>query len=165
MSDSPHRIRFFFWLNMEKSDEESVADIIERLKTARRYTAAVRDGLRLVWDLSQGKTDVLLELFPWVATKFATSSGGTDSGGVSKAELEQMLKKMLKEAQNGPLMKEAAPAGLKPLGGLSQIAAKPLAAPSFEDDDDFTLAVNKATGNNSNANDNFIKSMMALQSH
>jgi hypothetical protein len=159
---NPYRLQFKFWLDITRPDEESIADIIEKLKNARRYTAAVRDGLRLVWDLGQGKTDVLLELFPFVKAALAPSAdGSSDSGGVSKADIER-LEKLIKEAQHGPLMKEASTTGLQPVGLKTLSGVKPLAAPVYEDDEEMVLSVSKAEGNG-DAGMNFLKSMMALQ--
>lgn len=60
------RRRFFFWLDDDKDDEQSIIEMVKNLKHNRQFTATIRDGIRLVNDLRQGKTDVLLELFPWV---------------------------------------------------------------------------------------------------
>lgn len=63
------RIRFDFQLNITKPDEEWLAGQIEILKAQRKYVTFIRDGLRLMIDLSQGKTNVLFELFPWLQEK------------------------------------------------------------------------------------------------
>lgn len=60
------RSRFSFWLDINKRDEHNLIGIINELKAARRFSRAIRDGIRLVYDLSSGRTDVLIELFPWV---------------------------------------------------------------------------------------------------
>lgn len=65
-----HRIGFKFWLNMNKADEEAIADQIELLKNERSFTEVIRDGIRLICDLRKGKLDVLFELFPWVRAEF-----------------------------------------------------------------------------------------------
>ena len=63
---SVHRIRFNFWLNMEKEDEEEIADKIELLKNERLFTATIREGIQLITSLRDGNLDVLFELFPWI---------------------------------------------------------------------------------------------------
>lgn len=60
------RLRFMFWLDLSKEDEFVLSQHIRELKLERTFVKAVRDGLRLVNDLKNGRTDVLRELFPWV---------------------------------------------------------------------------------------------------
>lgn len=69
--DKRYRFQLRFWLNLEKSEESWLADYIAFLKAKRNFQDTVRLGLRLIYDLRQGKTDVLLELFPFVAEVFA----------------------------------------------------------------------------------------------
>lgn len=65
MSPKPrYRLQFKFWLNLKADKERRVADIIELLKNERSFTRAIVDGLLLMWDLRQGRADVLLDLFP-----------------------------------------------------------------------------------------------------
>lgn len=152
---NPYRLQFKFWLDVNKPGEESIADIIEKLKNTRRYTEAVRSGLRLFWDLSQGKTDVLLELFPFV--KQALGNGGGDDSGGLRDEIAE-LKALIQEGRIEPIAPPA-PTGLKPLGGLKQFAA-----PSFADEDeDMGLVVSKAEGGGNDATQNFLNAMFALQ--
>jgi hypothetical protein len=66
MMGKSFRMRFTFWLDLNKSDESELADIVDTLKSQRGYASAIRDGLRLVWELRQGKTEHLLKLFPFV---------------------------------------------------------------------------------------------------
>jgi hypothetical protein len=64
------RLRFTFWLDMLKEGELAVAEAIQKLKVDRLFAETVRDGIRLVCDLRDGKLDVLFELFPWVRAEF-----------------------------------------------------------------------------------------------
>ncbi len=57
-----------FWLDADKPDEQTLIDACEDLKGRKMFAKVVRDGLRLMLDLRQGKTDVLHELFPWTKT-------------------------------------------------------------------------------------------------
>jgi hypothetical protein len=66
----PYRPRFNFWLNMDKPEEKLIANKIKALKLETLFTATIRDGIRLVCDLRDGKLDVLFELFPWVRAEF-----------------------------------------------------------------------------------------------
>jgi hypothetical protein len=61
------RLRFTFWLDMQKPDETELAETIEILKQNRSFVATIRDGIRLICDLKAGQTEVLFELFPWVS--------------------------------------------------------------------------------------------------
>jgi hypothetical protein len=158
-SDNPksYRLMYKFWLDMMKPEEEALADMIEKMKSARSYASAVRDGLRLINDLRQGNVTVLLELFPFVKTALA-SGGNDDNGGISKADLER-LEALIKESQLQPIAPPlAASGGLKPLGGL-----KPIAPPAYDEDEGMSLVVSKAEGGGDDATQNFLKSMMALQ--
>jgi hypothetical protein len=66
----PYRPRFNFWLNMDKPEEKLIANKIQALKLETLFTATIRDGIRLICDLRDGKLDVLFELFPWVRAEF-----------------------------------------------------------------------------------------------
>jgi hypothetical protein len=64
------RMRFTFWLDLLKTDEADLAALIEQYKEARAFVGAIRDGLRLISDLKQGRVGVLLEIAPWVQEYF-----------------------------------------------------------------------------------------------
>ena len=68
MSTRRFRLRYVFWLDMNKSDEATIAEQIETLKSERSFASTIRDGIRLISDLRAGQVDVLFELFPWVRT-------------------------------------------------------------------------------------------------
>ena len=61
------RKRIEAWLRLDKPEEcDLLNTIIPELKAQRAYSAAIRDGLRIIWELRQGKTDHLLKLFPFL---------------------------------------------------------------------------------------------------
>lgn len=60
------RFQFKFWLDWLKPTEQALAERLEDLRLARKLAPTIRNALRLFFDLSDGKTDVLKELFPWV---------------------------------------------------------------------------------------------------
>lgn len=64
------RIMFRFWLDDTKSEENELIGQVNNLKQGRSFTSTIRDGIRLVCDLCDGKLDVLFELFPWVRAEF-----------------------------------------------------------------------------------------------
>ena len=58
------RLRFMFWLDLNKPDENDLAETIGQLKQERSFSRAIRQGLRLWTSLRQRDVSVLLELFP-----------------------------------------------------------------------------------------------------
>lgn len=78
MGKDRHRIGYTFWLDLKKPQEEKLSDVIELLKNKRSFASTIRDGLRLIHDLREGRVDVLHELFPW--TKIAMQSPAPPSG-------------------------------------------------------------------------------------
>ncbi|MEL6524078.1 MAG: hypothetical protein AAFQ07_00075 [Chloroflexota bacterium] len=69
-SDTIQRKRYSFWLDRRKPDERAVESLISQMKADRAFTPSIRNGLRLMADLQDGKLDVLFELFPWVRAEF-----------------------------------------------------------------------------------------------
>jgi hypothetical protein len=55
-----------FDLDIVKPSELRLYELLLSAKKTRKYSGLVRDGIRLVHDLRNGKTDVLFELFPWI---------------------------------------------------------------------------------------------------
>ena len=149
--NTPHRIRFNFWLNLDKPDESEIADKIELLKNERSFTSTIRDGIRLIVDLRKGNTDVLFELFPLMKAKLQGRAGD----GNLKREIDR-LEQLILQQSNQPVMKSVS-GGLSPIGGT-----KPLPPPAFDNDLDMSLTVNKAQGNGQAAQ-NFLQSMQTLQ--
>lgn len=70
MTTESFRKRFTFWLDLCKDDELTLAEEIDTLKKRRQFASYIRDGLRLLIDLKTGRTEVLLELFPWIRQHF-----------------------------------------------------------------------------------------------
>lgn len=58
--------QYRFLLNVAKAEEQELSEIIRDLKSKRSFSHAIRTGLRLVWSLMQGRTDILVAEFPWV---------------------------------------------------------------------------------------------------
>lgn len=92
MAADRHRIRYAFWLDIKKSDEEKLSDDIELLKNKRSFAKAIRDGLRLILSLREGSVDVLLELFPFVKEKLQPSPMPSDDDLKRRLDwMEQLL--------------------------------------------------------------------------
>lgn len=240
MANESYRLMYRFWLNIAKPAEEVIADKIEILKNERLFSQTIRDGIRLICDLRDGRLDVLFELFPWVKAEFmeyirevqpvpAEESRGTElpaappspvvqqtpqqvpaekqwleaeqerleaerkwhekrmrdaekalaaerekieserrqTQGLLQQQLER-LEQILLQQGNKPIL-----GGLQPIsngggdpsnvGGINSLNVPQVAPPVYDDDDDdLTLEITKAKGN-SNATQNFLKSMQALQ--
>jgi hypothetical protein len=61
-----------FELDWANDFDYQLAGHVKWLKSQRKFTSTFRDALRLLWDLQQGKTDVLRELFPHIGDLFAS---------------------------------------------------------------------------------------------
>jgi hypothetical protein len=69
-TDPTYRTQHRFWLDTNRQDERELAEYIVALKEKRTFISTLRDALRLIRDLRQGRVEVLLGLFPWVADYF-----------------------------------------------------------------------------------------------
>jgi len=150
------RMRFVFWLNLANPIELNLAEILENSRTQRQFTGIIRDGIRLIFDLRQGKTDVLLELFPWVKASLSESEKATSNTALHH-QLERLEQLILQQG--------AVPVQL-PAHSTNQSGPKALDVPRFdlptiEDDDDDTIVLKRDTSTNSAMN--FVNSMLNLQ--
>ena len=91
MDKKRFRTRFVFWLDLEKQDENQIAEQIDVLKQERSFSKVIRDGIRLICDLRAGRTDILLELFPWVTERFQQPQNDT----TELAALVEQFKSMM----------------------------------------------------------------------
>lgn len=57
------RQQFKFWLDDQKPDEAQLIEVIDDLKANRAFSEALRTGLKLYADLSEGDTSLLFERF------------------------------------------------------------------------------------------------------
>lgn len=160
MSAPRFRLQFKFWLNVNKADEYELASIIDELKQGGSFTKAIRDGLRLIVDLWQGRVEVLLALFPWVEDyffeRFSEARPISDQAIVAQlAKLEQLLV----EQGNKPISSiEVTGGNPKPL--IPDGKPRTLAVPD-RDDDEVALVVNKAASDGKSAQ-NFLDSAFGL---
>lgn len=131
-----YRVQHRFWLDLKKDHEDRLDEWLHSLKQSRQFVSTVRDSLRLFFDLKNGKTDVLLELFPFAS---------------EQRQLQQQLGRL--EA----MLTQPSPAnGPKPLTALPNTLRKVV-----DDGDDDLLVIGKDTSTNSA--ENFLSSMMRLQ--
>lgn len=154
------RERVDFWLDLLKPDEGELLQVIETLKKQRLFTKTVRDGIWLVWDLSHGRTNALLELFPWVAEHFQ----GTRDSGLTVDQVREIIRLEADDVAIEPETLGVAPTlvsgNLKSLAGSS----KPLPGSSDHDDLAGLLEVKDVSSESGGvATQNFISSMLAMQ--
>lgn len=167
MSSPRFRLRFTFWLDMLKKEEANIADTIELMKNERSFSSAIRDGLRLIWDLRQGKLEVLFELFPWVRAEFMEylaeanrSAEGAALPAPSDAAHVSDLQEQLDRIEQA-LMGKGGAAPKMGLGNAIPLAVPQFAAPVFDDGDDALPVVQ--TDTQSNANQNLVAALLRLQ--
>lgn len=152
------RLRFTFWLDMAKPDEQALADTIDTLKQERSFTRTIRQGIRLITELRAGRVDYLLELFPDIAARLqAKSTGHGGNGDDIASKLDRLEQLMLSSTTGDP-------------GKL--VAAQTAAAPrkldvsgfnmAFDDDDDLDTVVIRKDTRKVNAAQNFLNSVMNL---
>lgn len=140
------RERFMFWLDLAREEDFIVADMITHLKNSRRFTATIRDGIRLICDLRRGRLDVLFELFPLLEAKFI---GGVEADfSLLEGKLDRIEALVADTRSNGSNGN-----GLKPL--------LPMGFDDAEEDDDLVLEIKKDTS--TDAVSNFLSSVMSLQ--
>ncbi len=93
-----------FQLDIHKDLESWLHEWIPILTQQRKFSQYVRDGLRLMIDLSAGNVDVLIELFPWVSEKIAAGQGSQSPPNNNELdEIKGMLEHLLaqQKADNG----------------------------------------------------------------
>ena len=166
MSTHRFRLKFTFWLDVLKPEQEALAETIEDLKRDRSFARTIRDGIRLMVSLRQRRTDVLFELFPFLQTELLQATPKADeTGSPLEQQLERIEKLLLKTSADVPVAAAPQPI-LEPVGqgGIKQLNVPNIAAPVFDDDDDGDLlVVKKDETAGKRATQNFINAMMALQ--
>jgi len=145
-----------FWLNLNNPVEEALAETIAALKEKRLFAQTVRDGIRLICDLRQGKLDVLFALFPWVRAEFLDYMQSLQP---DKSAAEARLEQQLARLEQLLLQQAIGPKGaLGPRGPLAKVAG-----PVSDEDDAALVTVTKTKVDGAHIAQNFIRSMMALQ--
>ena len=150
MAAKRFRLKFVFWLDLSKSDEADLAEDIEILKEQRLFSQTLRDGIRLICQLRAGRTDLLFELFPWLAAEMNRTDESLDL--VIRQEIDRLSH--LIASQQGSRVVDANPAlpGLQKADGFSSPA---------DADDDIKLSIKAAK--NGSSGKNFLSSLMSLQ--
>lgn len=139
------RLRQIFWLDVNKPDEQELAEYVGDLKEQRSFVSTIRDGLRLVRDLRAGRTDVLRELFPWVFESTGSSNGGGGDDEL-RQDVRQLKQLILQQRLNPP----------------PDTHMKPLQEGAYMTDDLEDIVITKDKDAGKRANENFLRSMYAL---
>lgn len=87
------RREFKFWLYLDKPEESRLLEFIEYCKQTRKWARVVRDGIRLMWSLTEGDTTVLYELFPWTRPQASLLAPVPDTEKLERqiADLKQIM--------------------------------------------------------------------------
>lgn len=151
-----YRKQIRFWLDLERDSEYRIAEIIETLKHQRQFSSAIRDGLRLLWDLKQGNVTVLLALFPWIKDALQTDKPAPPdtSGGDLKRDIDQIKQLILSQSKPDGLVNA-------PAGAPKAMQVPAFRTPTFDDLGSDDLVLKKDTSTDSGKN--FLQSMLALQ--
>lgn len=67
----PRRIQFKFWMDANRDDERPLGEYLWQLRKKRKLTRTIRDAVRLLKSLQEGRADVLLKLFPNIENMIA----------------------------------------------------------------------------------------------
>ena len=153
-----YRIMQKFWLDLDKPDHEEVNNIIFNFKSARTYSKAIRDGLRLIADLHTGRLDVLFELFPWVRAEFLEYMASVQPQQSQTERIAEHLARIEKLLASDKSVTPAL-AG-EGRGEPKKMQIGQVAAPTFDDDAD-VLVISKAKASG-NAAQNFLNSAFNL---
>jgi hypothetical protein len=150
------RKQYKFWLYHDLSEDTRLMEYAAWLVKTRQFATAIRNGLRLLWTLGEGDTTLLTELFPDVvsalrATPPAPTPTPPDNSGI-ESRLDRMEALLLSSgagSPNGQVMKPTTvePGGVKPIAG-----ARPLALPTFDDDDQDTIVLKRGTDDSGSRN-------------
>src|SRR5574341_348657 len=141
-----------FWLDIIKDEESKLACYITELKAARSFASPIRDALRLIYDLRQGKLDVLLLLFPWVynALREQIKSELAEEYQSSCMDPEIIIEEISQRLEKRMML----------LGSSPQQSFKSLPEPPTMPDDTQLIEVKKAE---SNASLNLMNSFRKVQ--
>ena len=152
------REKFKFWLDTGKDDEFLIAKQIDELKRGRLFTSTIRDGIRLICDLKEGRLDVLFELFPWVSAEFLEYMQSLQPQKTAgEIELQKRIERMehlLLEQGNVPVASTTA--------DLKSLAIPKLDASKSENADDDLLLVKKSQLGGNSAK-NFLDAAFSLE--
>lgn len=102
IKEKRNRKRMGFWIDYGKDDDLLVAETIDTLKGMRKYQRAILQGIQLIASLWEGRVDVLLAMFPWVADTIISQSTKTPPDTSNLERKIDRVEKILLEQGNLP---------------------------------------------------------------
>ena len=137
------RKEFKFWLYHDRAEDSRLMEFIAYCKATRQFARVVRDGIRLIWSLREGNTDVLFELFPHLERQFKPDA---------ETLIEQFRQMLMQQQVAAPVQPPAPLAisnGAAEQGGPRALNVPPIVLPLLDDEDDAeTLVLNASSGGN-----------------
>ncbi len=154
---------YIFRLSKKDEYRDELLHIIAELRGRAVFSRTMRDGIRLMWDLMMGRTDILLELFPHVRDSLCPPTD--DKLRKDMDELKRMVSELGRAGQlggshNGLLMSTSQPplTGLKKLGDMKTAPS----LPAFDDDNDDLPTIVTIKGIGNEGANNFLKSLTGI---
>lgn|SRR5690606_658245 len=147
MAGKRFRLKFMFWLDMNKSDEAELAEEIEFLKEQRLFSETLRDGIRLICDLRAGRTDRLFAMFPWLISEIDRQADANTQ------TIQQEFDRLWNALASQSLTSD-------PRAGIQSFPESSF-SPLPDEDEEVELQVKAAK--NGSSGKNFLSSLMGLQ--
>jgi len=109
--------QFIFWLNLEDDKEYEIAQSVADLKNRKQFSSTIRNGIRLIVDLSKGQTKVLKELYPNIVETLLeqnrenSNDNSANGGGIPDNVLDNaaniLMEKLTYKMQQGNTVSNA----------------------------------------------------------
>lgn len=117
------RKKISLWLSLTKPDDLDAYNIISSMKSKRLFRSSVMLGLKMVYELRQGRVDTLLKEFPQVVEwlKVAVTPPNSDGGG-QMDNIQGMLEIILATQKTGNGYEMKSTALPKPVNGAGDTA-------------------------------------------
>lgn len=148
------RKRIDFWLFTEETNDKTVMRVIRSLKKKKLFRQTVMDGIMIVAQLRQGKTDLLFKKFPWIVDKILASApvSTTDNTDIERqiADLRRIMLERGGELLPSPPADYPQMKSLSAGVGSTLGQGRKMTLPLVDDDD--TLVLTKSAGTNSTQN-------------
>lgn len=157
------RGRFTFWLDYNKDEELLLADAIDDLKRKRRFVTTIRDGIRLICDLRQGRVEVLFELFPWVKSEWLASSQPQETAGerALKEQLARIEQQLIQQGNTLIRLPASDQASHQLTTGPKAMNVPKFNLPVLDDDDETDILISPSTAR-SNSAQNFLNALNSI---
>lgn len=151
------RITFRFQLDIGRDNVEFFSQLQKYLAAKKSWKRYAMDGLRLIYDLKNGSTAVLLELFPNIRDMLGQGCGDTND---MLREILDNQRKLLERGITDASIPQTPLAALPANGGPKPLNAPTFAMPTWDDEDDVKIETRRDTSNS--AVNNFMKAMSSL---